>query len=165
MSRRDALVKAYIGALDIQGVTILAGPGGLSAKVGMDIAPDLYPFDTLWFAKSQHAELVLAQCPDGWTNIRPEELRDHVVNAAAVLGASFRTATEVEADAADAVAEIIAQVETMRQSGGLTKVNRDYKIYRQTQIARGQRAVSYTEHLDAFTRSLVVLAAQNSAAR
>gem|GEM_PF-5901515 len=73
-----------------------------------------------------------------------------------------RRPTEVEAGASTAVAEIIEQVENRRQNGDLAKVNRDYKIYRQAQVARGLKAVPYSTHLATFTRSLVVLAAQNA---
>lgn len=160
---REALVKAYIGALDACTLVILAGPDGLSGVCpGPATEP---PFDTLWFAKQQHAELVLAQCPEGWCSLSPAVLRDEVVNAAASLGASFRTTAEVEVDASNAVEEIIMQVENRRQNGDLAKVNRDYKAYRQAQVARGQKAVSYSTHLATFTRSLVVLAAQNANAR
>lgn len=161
MAKLDDLVKVYIDALDACTLLILAGPDGMSG-VCIGPAPAENPLETLWFSKLQHAEMVLAQCPEGWVAIPPAALRDEVVNAAAVLGAPFRTAAEVEIEASKVVAEIIAQVETRRQNGGLAKVNRDYKIYRQTQIARGLKAISYSEHLAACTRSLVVLAAQNA---
>ena len=162
MAKRDDLVKAYIAALDACTLVIMAGPDGMS---GVCLGPASDPFDTLWFAKQQHAELVLAQCSEGWVDLSPAALRDEVINAAAALGAPFRTTAEVEVDASKAVAEIVEQVENRRQAGDLARVNRDYKIYRQAQIARGQKAVSYSTHLATFTRSLVVLAAQNANAR
>jgi hypothetical protein len=120
-----------------------------------------------------HAELVLmnvrsdfealgADRPQGWVDMPARAVRDHVVNVAAGLGASWRTATEVRADASHAVAEIIVQVEQQRRAGGLAQVNAQYKIYRQGQVARGEKAAPYSVHLTAFTRSLVVLAAQNA---
>jgi len=161
MAKRDELVKAYIGALDAGVVSILVDHDD---KSGLCVGPvpNENPFDALWFAKPQHAELVMAQCPEGWVDLTPAALRDEVVNAAAALGAKFRTAEEVRADAEKVVEEMVEKVEVMRQSGQLTKVNRDYKIYRQAQVALGRKAVPYQCHLDAFTRSLVVLAAQKS---
>lgn len=160
MAKRDDLLKAYTAALDACTLVILPGPNGMSG-VCLGPAADETPVETLWFAKQQHAELVLAQCPEGWVDITPAALRDEVVNAAATLGARFRTTMEIHIEASKVVAEIIEQVENRRQNGGLAKVNRDYKIYRQAQIARGQKAITYSDHLAAFTRSLVVLAAQN----
>lgn len=165
--KRELLAKAYVRALPVCSVVILASEDGRSAKASLDPEPDNAPFslfDTLWFAKSQYAELVLAQCPEGWCGRAPAALRDEIVNAAAALGASFKTSAEIEADASNAVAEIIERVDAMRQSGGLAKVNAGYKCYRKAQVAAGQKAVSYQAHLDAFTLSLVRLAAQNAAA-
>lgn len=162
MGKRDALVKAYIEALDLCPVVILAGPD--VTKIALAPEAEFGVFDTLWFAKSQHAELVLAQCPESWCERAPAVLRDEIVNAAAALGASFKTSAEIEADASNAVAEIIERVDAMRQSGGLAKVNAGYKCYRKAQVAAGRKAVSYQAHLDAFTLSLVRLAAQSAAA-
>gem|GEM_PF-4837469 len=90
MAKRDDLVKSYVAALDACTVVILAGPGCMSG-VCRGPSPGQIPFETLWFAKAQHAELVLAQCPDGWVDLPPAALRDQVVNAAAALGARFQT--------------------------------------------------------------------------
>lgn len=144
-------------------LVILAGPDGMS---GICLGPADGPtLETLWFSKPQHAEIVFAQCPEGWVDCTAAELLDTVVNTAATLGASFRTTAEVEAEAASAVAEITAKVEEMRRSGDLAKVNATYKAYRVSQSAKGEKAIPYSAHLAAFTRSLVVLAAQNPAPR
>ena len=103
------------------------------------------------------------QCPGGPIARAPAVVRDDVVNAAALLGACWQTTSDIQAQASNAVDEIIARVEGWRQSGGLAKVNAAYKTYRQNQIAKGESAITYTAHVEAFTRSLVVLAAQNSA--
>jgi hypothetical protein len=158
MAKRDDLVKAYIGALDAGTLVILTGSGGKSG-VCPGPASGQIPFETLWFAKAQHAELVLAQCPEGWADIAPAALRDEVVNAAAALGASFRTAAEVYADAKRTVEQIMENVERARIRGELRKMNADYKLYRQNELSLGRKPVGYGEHLTSFTRSLVVLAA------
>jgi len=161
--KRGDLIQAYINALPLRAILIYADKSGLSAKAALEPDP-LDLFDTLWFSKLDHAELVLSQCPEGWVDLPPTALRDEVINAAAALGASFRTAAEIETEASKEVEEIIKRVEVMRLSGLLTKVNRDYKIYRQTQVARGLKAVPYQAHLDAFTLSLVKIAAESASA-
>jgi hypothetical protein len=161
MANRQALVKAYINALDARALLIYAGAGGGAGTISLSENNNLELFDTLWFAKAAHAELVLMNCPQSST-LPPASLRDEVINIAATLGASWRTTTELEADASNAVAEIIECVEAMRQSGGLAQVNAQYKIYRQAQVAKGQKAIPYSEHLFAFTMSLVILAARNA---
>lgn len=162
MGKRDALVEAYLGALDARAVLIQAAPNGQPARISTEADPQFNLFAVLWFSKSAHAELVLAQCPAGWVDVAPAALRDEVINAAAALGAPWRTTEEVRVEASIAVAEIIASVEASRQSGGLAQVNASYKIYRQQQVAKGEKAMPYSAHLQAFTRSLVVLAAQNA---
>lgn len=162
MGKRDALVQAYIEALGLCPVVVLAGPD--VAKIALAPEADFEVFDTLWFAKHHHAELVLTQCPDDPIHRPAGTVRDDVVNVAAMLGARWRTGAEVEALAANAVAEVIAEVERQRRNGGLAQVNRSYKIYRQQQAAKGAKAAPYSTHLMAFTLSLVKLAAQNSGA-
>ncbi len=101
MAKREALVKAYMGALQARAVLVLAAPGGLSAKVSPDPDPQLELFDALWFAKPQHAELVLSQCPEGVVECSAARLRDEVINIAAALGASWLTTAELEASASN----------------------------------------------------------------
>jgi len=159
---RDQLVAAYIGSLDIRSVVIFAGPGGEPGQIGGNPAPNLAPFDTLWFAKSQHAELVLSRCPVGLVERTGAALRDEIINIAALLGASWKTGAEIEADASYAVAQIVENVERARIRGELRKMNADYKLYRQQQILLGKKPIGYGEHLTNFTRKLVVLAATSA---
>lgn len=155
-------VRAYVEALGLCPVMILAGSA--AAKIARAPDPKFEVFDTLWFAKLRHAELVLAHCPDGLIDGPAGPLRDIVINAAAQLGARWQTAAEVETQASNAVAEIIMRVEGMRKSGGLAKVNATYKSYRKKQTAAGKKAITYSAHLEAFTLSLIRIAAQNSGA-
>lgn len=176
MGKRENLIAAYLEALPAKAVLIHVGPNGQPAKIGFTHDKKLDLFDALWFAKAAHAELVLmsyrdnfesvgALRPQGWVDLAAREVRDHIVNTAAGLGARWRSGDEMQADAAVAVDEILASVEAQRQSGGLAQVNAAYKIYRQQQIERNEKAAPYSAHLLAFTRSLVVLAAQNANAR
>jgi hypothetical protein len=173
MGKRDALVSAYMEALPAKPVLIHAGPGGQPVKVGLAIEDGLERFDALWFAKPSHAELVLMNCrddfvslgavdPGGWIDLSARTVRDHVVNVASGLGASWQSEAEMRVSTSIVVEEIIARVEAMRQSGGLAKVNAAYKVYRQGQVARGEKAIPYSAHLASFTVSLVVLAAKNA---
>jgi hypothetical protein len=162
MGKRCDLVKAYIEALGLCPVMVLSGSN--VAKIATGPEPDFDVFDTLWFGKPQHAELVLMHLPKR-SGPGAAALLESVVNTAAILGAKWQTGAEIEAQASNAVEEIVARVEGWRLSGGLAKVNAAYKIYRQNQIAKGEAAITYTAHIEAFTRSLVVLAAQNSIAQ
>jgi len=173
MGKRKALVAAYMEALPAKALTIHAGPNGRPSKIGFGFEKKLDLFDALWFAKAAHAELVLMNCrsdfgaigaarPDNWIDLAACEVRDHIVNIATGLGASWRSGSELQADAARAVDEILASVEAQRRTGGLARVNAEYKFYRQQQTAKGAKAVPYSAHLAAFTRSLVVLAAVNA---
>lgn len=159
MAQLNDLVKAYIDALDVGVLVILKGPGCMS---GVCPGPDRDAIDTIWFARPQHAELVLAQCPEGWVDLPPAALRDEVVNAAATLGASFRTTAEVEAEAKRAVEQITENVERARIRGELRRVNAEYKAYRQRELSLGKKPVGYGLHMANFTRNLVVLAAKNA---
>jgi hypothetical protein len=173
MGRRDDQVKAYIGALEIRPLVILAAVGGRPARIAAHPEKNLEQIDALYFAKPQHAELVLSHVlgdldavgvlhPHGWIDLPAREVRDTVANVAAYLGASFRSTAEVQRDAGAAVDRILASVEASRVSGGLTRVNAEYKAYRQRQMSMGQPAASYSKHLANFTRNVVLLAAQSA---
>lgn len=164
MAKRDTLVRAYLDHLPARRVSIFVGADGRSIAT-LFPEPDATAFEVLWFERDLHADLVLTQCPEGWVDRAPSDLRDAVVNAAAALGAPFKTSAEIEADAIKAVTAIVEEVDIKRQSGGLSQVNRDYKLYRKRQLAKGERAIPYSAHLDAFTWRLVVLAAQSSTPR
>jgi hypothetical protein len=173
MGKRDALVEAYMEALPARTVFVLAGPGGRPSKIASDSGEKLDIVAEFWFAKAAHADLVWMRVQsnlqavdvmhgEGWIDLPAREVRDTIVGVAADLGASWCTADEVRAQASIAVEKIITHVEHQRREGGLAQVNATYKIYRQQQIAKGEKAIPYSAHLAAFTRSLVTLAAQNS---
>lgn len=172
MGKREALVEAYLGALEAKALLILTIGAGHPAKISFSPDPSFETFDALWFAKPHHAELVLMRCmddlatvgavrPEGWIDMPAREVRDAVVNAAAQLGARWQTTDQIKSSASNEVEKIIAQVDRQRREGGLAQVNAEYKTYRQRQVAAGQKAAPYSAHLMTFTRSLVVLAAAN----
>lgn len=173
MAKRPELVKAYLEALEIRPIMVLAVQGHRPSRLASEPVKNLDIFDALYFAKAQHAELVLSHVsddlasigtlrPDGWIDMEARELRDTVANVAGYLGARFRSFAEVQRDAEIAVDRILANVEQARFEGRLKSVNADYKVYRQRQLSAGQKAITYTEHVTNFTLSLVILAAKNA---
>lgn len=173
MAKREVLVEAYIGALDIRALVILAVDGRQPTKISFKPDKSLVEIDSLWFSKPQHAELVLSHCwgdlaaigatrSEGWIDMPAREVRDTLANVAGYLGASFRTFEQVRRDAETAVTVIEHNVEKSRREGGLAKVNAEYKAYRIAQQAKGLKAAPYSAHLADFTRSLVILAAKNA---
>lgn len=166
MGKLDDLISAYVDALPIRPVVISAERDGKAARLGIGMVPEI--FDALWFPKPQHAELVAMNCagdfhalgavtPEGFIDLAPSVVRDHVVNAAAMLGAIWRTDLEVRHDASFEVEKVIMAIEVSRRTGGLQDVNKAYKAQR----LAGQTKISYAAHLAAFTRSLVMMAAKN----
>jgi len=176
MAPRDDLIEAYVGALQARAILVLTLPAGLPAKLSFEPDKSLDQFAALWFGKPAHAELVMARCladiksvgamcPQGWIDLPAIEVRDALINVSGMLGAVWRTEHQLQREAEEAVEEVVARVEASRQNGGLADVNRSYKIYRQTQMRKGEKAVPYSAHLRAFTKSLVVLAAENATLR
>lgn len=47
------------------------------------------------------------------------------------------------------------KVEAMRQNGGMKQINRQYKVYRQGQVAKGEKAMPYGKFIERFTAGLV----------
>jgi len=78
-----------------------------------------------------------------------------IEKTAATMGAPFETAAEIRAAAKIQVAAIVAKVEAARQAGGMKQINRQYKAYRLAQIAKAEKATSYTKFLERFVISTV----------
>ena len=168
---RLKLLAAYMEALGNRALMVLAAPTGHPCKLSSAPLPNLDTIAAFWFAKPHHAELVALRAqddlaaigaarPEGWIDMQAQELRDTIINLAAHVGASWQTAEQAQAQASIAIDEIIARVEASRTNGGLAQINAQYKVYRQKQLAKGEKAIPYSAHLAAFTRNLVVLAAQ-----
>jgi hypothetical protein len=75
--------------------------------------------------------------------------------AAATLGARYQTLSDLQEAAQEAVAEVTARIDAGRQNGDLKQVNRQYKLYRQQQIAKAEKAMPYSKFLERFTASIV----------
>ncbi len=161
MCRRSEMVLAYIEARESVPIHVLRTPAGIAVLEG-GLQEGAQVVASFWFAKSHHAEMVLADIGRTDPTITADDLRDTIVNAAANLGAPWQTSEEITAGAEAAVDEIMAKVEASRVNGELRQVNAAYKIYRQRQSAKGEKAMPYAAHLATFTRSLVTLAAKNA---
>lgn len=172
-SKFDALVRSYLGALDVHALAIEALPGGRPARITFDPSQKFDLIRTFWFARRAHAELVLFRCrddydavgamrPDDWIDAPASDVVDTIGATAWRLGAEWRSEEQIAAQASRAVTEILDHVETSRRTGKLAAVNAAYKAYRKSMIAEGARAISYSAHLHAFTVSLVELAARNA---
>jgi hypothetical protein len=165
-----SLEKAYLEALDARPVVVRALQDGLT---DLSHCPDRFAVDAIWFRKPHHAELVLMQClgdlqiigavkPCGGIELSTITVRDYVIDTAALLGANWLTTDEMGQAVKAAVATIVDEVELARQTGGLAQVNAAYKVYRSSQLAKGEKASPYSVYLTEFTRSLVTLAARNA---
>ena len=62
---------------------------------------------------------------------------------------------ELQAEAEQAVAEAVAKIEAMRLNGDLKVLNTKYKIYRQTQMRRGEKAIPYSVFLERRAATIV----------
>jgi hypothetical protein len=171
-SLRIGLALDFIGALDLVAIRLWRKRLLLGSWATVDQPSCINDerkwcpinFETFWLRPS-HAQLVHSQCQipsnhDEGADIEPDIIRDQIVNTAALLGAPFRSTDDLFAIAMSAVDEILAHVETQRLNGGLAQVNAGYKIYRQQQTAKNEKAVPYSAHLHAFTRSIVTEAAK-----
>ncbi len=152
---RALLVEAYIAALPLTAVAIVSDGRRCRIRTG-----EPAPGETIkhrFFFRPSHADLVLMTIErEGVTDQAPAAVAAQIERAAATLGAPYQTPAELWQAAAEAVAEIVARVEATNQAGGLKQINRQYKAYRQQQIARAERAVPYSKFLEQrYTVSIV----------
>jgi hypothetical protein len=163
MPPRANLVQTYIDALPGTVVSIVSSADGKSSKIETlkEVAGIVHA--RLRF-KDSHAELVLGACGvRGWTDMPPASLLQLITSTAEGLGARPRSDDDVTAAAKEVVAVVIAKVDAMRQNGGLAQVNAAYKRYRLAQVAKGEKAISYSAHLTRLKESLVAQVAKLSA--
>jgi hypothetical protein len=136
--------------------------GNAGSHTGDQPAPGETIEHRLYF-KPSHAEFVLSAIDvEGWTDQQPVAVVALIEQAAATLGARHYALAELRKAAAEAVAVVQARVDAARQNGDLKQVNRQYKMYRFAQVAKGEKAITYAAHLTAFTRSLLEKVARSS---
>lgn len=128
-------------------------------------------FETIWFSKMSHAEIVFEQClvvmgsePDAPISKPAGEVRDCIVNVSADLGAVWQSTADVVADAAREVDEIERQVEALNRSGGLQPLNKKYKTYRLAMQKTGGLVTSYSSYLHIFKLKVAKMVGNNVAA-
>jgi hypothetical protein len=81
--------------------------------------------------------------------------RHCAVTSPNILLTPYHTLAELREAAEEAVAEITARVDVMRQNGDLKLVNAQYKRYRAEQMAKAEKATPYAVFLQRFTASIV----------
>jgi hypothetical protein len=172
------LMLAYVGGLGLTAIKVLVGNAGETpCWLQIQAEPDLIEsdgplvtFDTLWFSKASHAELVYQQClavldveQDVAINLCAAEVRDTVVNEAGNLGAAWRLTQEIVATAETAVDEVERHIVALNASGGLSSLNAGYKRYRLAMQATGVAATTYSTYLLGFKIKMAKRIAENVA--
>jgi 2-phosphoglycerate kinase len=69
--------------------------------------------------------------------------------------APHQTPGELQAEAEQAVAEAVAKIDAMRRNGDFKQLNAKYKVYRQLQMERGERALPYSTFLERRVANLL----------
>ena len=154
---RETLIEAYIAALPLAAVAIVSNADGKRCRIEM--GGDLAPGETIQsrlYLKPSHAELVLSAIDqEGWTDQAPGTVAALIEQTATNLGARFQSPDDLRRAAESAVADIVAKVEGMNQAGGLKEINTKYKLYRQRQVAKAEKAMPYSAFIHRFTLKMV----------
>jgi hypothetical protein len=82
-----------------------------------------------------------------------------VAEAARRLGVALFSDDDIAAHAAEIVARIDAELQKLKETGGLKSVNRAYKAYRLETTGRGERVLRYDEWMRRYRADLVRQAA------
>jgi hypothetical protein len=149
------LVDAYIAALPLSAVAIVSSADGRQCRIEID--GELAPGETIerrFYFKPPHAELVLSMIAPPLPS-SPSALAALIEQSAIDMGAPFQTPDELRKAAEEVVGEVTARIDAGRQNGDLKQVNRQYKIYRQHQIAKAEKAMPYAKSIERFTASIV----------
>jgi hypothetical protein len=176
---RAQLAFAYVSALQLASIRVMTSATGLPTswlEVDLKAGPEAEDaagrvmFDTVWFRKSGHAELVAQQVftvldaePGGPIALPAVEVRDVIINECGNLGAEWRTTAQIVATAEQAVDEVERNIEALNKSGGLRPLNARYKAYRLAMQGTGEAAVSYGDYLQRYKVKAVKLIAGNIA--
>ena len=153
---RASLIAAYLAALPGTVVRVVASDDGRRSRIETGSCGASEAVQGRLRFKATHAELVLSAIGyDGWCDMPAAELVDLIIRTAIDMGAAYQTEAQLAVAAEAAVGEIVAKVEGMNQAGGLKEINTEYKIYRQRQIAKAEKAMPYAKFLERFTASIV----------
>jgi hypothetical protein len=152
---RALLIEAYISGLQLTAVTVVADGRRCRMIRPGEIAPG-EKIKHQFFFRPSHAELVhLTIGLDGWIDQQPAALAALIERTAANLGAPYSSPDELRRAAEVQVAEITARVKASNQAGGLKQINRQYKAYRQAQMAKAEKAVPYAKFIEPFVATMV----------
>jgi len=140
---RASLIETYISALPFAPVAIVAAGGGCRIEVGGTSKPAFY-------FKLTHIELVLgaAGLSCGPVDQPPDAVAARLEKAARAMGAPFQTAAEIRKAAGQEVDKIVAHVQVAGLVGELKEINKQYRAYRLAQVAKAERALSYSAFLE-----------------
>jgi hypothetical protein len=154
---RASMIEAYIAALPLTAVAIVCSSDGRRCRIHTD--GEHAPGETIerrFYFKPSHAELMLSTIDlEGWTDQQPAAVTAQIERAAAMLGAPHYALAELRKSAEEVVDEVQGRVDVGRQNGDLKQVNKQYKMYRQQQIAKAEKAMPYAKFLERFTASIV----------
>jgi hypothetical protein len=156
---RESLVEAYISGLQLTEIAIVGAGRQCRIHTGGDLARG-EPVAHRYLFKSSHVDLLLATIgPEGLSGKPATTLAELVVQAAASIGAPYQSPAQVRKGAELAVAAITERIRIANQSGGMKLINREYRAYRQQQLAKGEMATSYAAFIEPFVATMVKRAA------
>lgn len=78
-----------------------------------------------------------------------------VEDVARRINVALRTDLEINEEASTAVARLDAEIENLRQSGGLKSVNKAYRAYRLESSARGEKILRYDDWMRKYKENLL----------
>jgi hypothetical protein len=146
---RASLVQTYIDALPFAAVAVVQTASGTRVAIGGEIAAGETAV-ARYFFRPLHIELVLgaAGLGDGPVDQAPDVVAARLIGAAKSVGAPFRTAAEIRANAKIEVDRIVAHVQVAGLVGELKEINKQYRAYRLAQVAKAERALPYSAFLE-----------------
>jgi hypothetical protein len=146
---RANLIQVYLDALPFVPVAVVQTAGGCRVAVGGEPAPG-EKIEHRFYFKPLHIELLLgaAGLTDAPIDQPPDAVAALIEKTAKSMGAPYETGAELRAAAEKQVAEILERVNATNQAGGLRQLNRQYKLYRQGQIDKAERAIGYAAYIE-----------------
>ena len=165
MGNAEKLVAEYIQALELTGVYVVGPESARPVRIGAgrnvnkrvaEIAKAHWQpvqlHGVFWFDGERAADAVREECrrrlasariKGEWFDVDGAAALELIHTTAGELGVSLEVDGDVRAHAEAAVTKVEAELERLRQTGGLKEINGEYKRYRQERAATGQAAVAY----------------------
>jgi hypothetical protein len=180
----ERLVRAYIGALDLVGVHVIAGgdelmmirigrdPAALAKRVQASTGHAVEVCATRWVRREEHACWIVEACTERlpklvgkWLAITVPVATKAIEIVAAELGATLATDEMIRERAALVVRDVEEQVERMKAAGDLRPVTRAYRAHRLARAAEGKRAEPWHSYFASWKAGMVRAAAAAAAMR